>query len=1025
MGRQVDGFARGHGRPVDDDNARGATNVILPESKKTFHLYQAKFVKDILETPGHILLESPTGSGKTLMAVSATAMAQAEGVAPHVVIIAPQKQIEHGFTECNGMVVGFPRGNFHKPSFRVPADAIRSPVGGRRSICRQVIDYLETKAPGYALAISHAAATTLLRQHGAERLPRNLAGATLMVDEAHHAPADGLNSFADAWEERGGRLVYFTATPHRGDGRKVARPNMTRLVRSLGEHMQSGLAPSKIASEIVPFGSKGDKVTAAEYSGEAVSRDGRQQRQLVNAILGKWEAEDRPKTIIKVPVMSGGSGPVVAALVKKFRKAGARVHDATGLGKAKQDHFKAILAAERTLSYAESQYDVVIGIQRVVEGTDWIHCSDVYCVGVPGNLGTAIQLLGRATRKKGEGHPRADVAKLTFFVPTAGGDSLDQLSFEHSRHTVMLCVFLADHEVGEQWIVAAEIRKGLGGGPIDVVPPAAEPDIAPETYAEIKVHMAAALEGKPDATIGDLIDAARKAMPGVEEADLNYVAVHVLAGDKPAVRKKIRKKFAERVDLPPEIQEEKREVFEEIVREFRDTQLAGTSSLKLLAGQTHVMNGGGIRKIADRFREAKSTPLTEEMILRWVKEWHEREGRYPTKRSGEIPGSGGVTWVAIDANLRVGCRGWPGGSSLARFVAKHFDIRNATNLPELTEEMIVGWVNEWHDREHKWPDAASGEIPGSGGETWSAINRALRSGCRNIVGGSSLSKFIGKHFNIRNSGNAPNLSIDMIKRWISEWYSRNGEYPTCNSGEIPGSGGEKWKHVSVYLNSGRRGLPGGSSIGRLVAEHFGERNSTNTPPLSVEVIKKWVSEWHETKGKWPTAASGKIPGSGGENWRNIDSILRNGGRDMPGGSSVGRFVSEHFGVRNLSNLPPLTSGQVIQWIKEWRKRNSEWPRPNSGEIPNSGGETWGSVNEALRNRRGKGRGLPPGGSSLTKFIAEHFPESRKPSTGTPAVNVPTSSPKPSTEPKESSTDERQPQPRRKRKSESRHARDVA
>jgi len=56
-----------------------------------------------------------------------------------------------------------------------------------------------------------------------------------------------------------------------------------------------------------------------------------------------------------------------------------------------KERFLTALGAEKTRSHAESQYDVVVGIQRVMEGTDWPVCAAVYCVGMPGSLNTVVQ----------------------------------------------------------------------------------------------------------------------------------------------------------------------------------------------------------------------------------------------------------------------------------------------------------------------------------------------------------------------------------------------------------------------------------------------------------------------------------------------------------------------------------------------------------------------------------------------------------------------------------------------------------
>jgi hypothetical protein len=88
------------------------------------------------------------------------------------------------------------------------------------------------------------------------------------IDEAHHASADGLSQIVTLWRERGSQLFFFTATPYRGDGRPVKLDGMRSYRRSLAEHMAEGFAPRHGDSEIVALGHPGDKVTAAQFTGE-------------------------------------------------------------------------------------------------------------------------------------------------------------------------------------------------------------------------------------------------------------------------------------------------------------------------------------------------------------------------------------------------------------------------------------------------------------------------------------------------------------------------------------------------------------------------------------------------------------------------------------------------------------------------------------------------------------------------------------------------------------------------------------
>src|SRR5438552_14574037 len=82
---------------------------------------------------------------------------------------------------------------------------------------------------------------------------------------------------------------------------------------------------------------------------------------------------------------------------------------------------------------------------------------------MPGSLNTVVQFLGRAMRLKGEDYPAAqrDRARLVFFVPCGGGAALADLPIDHSLPVPLTCCFLADHEVGQQWIVLREVRRGI------------------------------------------------------------------------------------------------------------------------------------------------------------------------------------------------------------------------------------------------------------------------------------------------------------------------------------------------------------------------------------------------------------------------------------------------------------------------------------------------------------------------------------------------------------------------------------
>ena len=77
--------------------------------------------------------------------------------------------------------------------------------------------------------------------------------------------------------------------------------------------------------------------------------------------------------------------------------------------------------------------------------------------------------------------------------------------------------------------------------------------------------------------------------------------------------------------------------------------------------------------------------------------------------------------------------------TLSKFLSEHGRHR------KLTAEKILVWADRYRKKYGKWPSKESGDIEGSGGETWAALNSALKRGLRGLPSRSSLSKFLKAH----------------------------------------------------------------------------------------------------------------------------------------------------------------------------------------------------------------------------------------------------------------------------------------
>jgi hypothetical protein len=277
---------------------------------------------------------------------------------------------------------------------------------------------------------------------------------------------------------------------------------------------------------------------------------------------------------------------------------------------------------------------------------------------------------------------------------------------------------------------------------------------------------------------------------------------------------------------------------------------------------------------------------------------------------------------------------------------------------------IWKWIKEYHHSKYTYPKRDTGPIDGTLGETWYKVDKALRDGTRGLQGGSSLARLLEAEFGVRNRSNLPDLDYPTILQWLDAQHAAIGVWARKDSGPVMGQPGETWANVDAALRCGLRGLPGGSSLARLLAEYRGVVNPADRPPLTEDLIAGRVVEHHHAKGTYPTRASGPIAGSDGDTWLAIDAALHRGTRGLPGGSSLADLLSRRFGVPNAANPPPLTEELILSWADLEKARSGLYPNATSGPVVDAPGETWGAINKALREGH---RGLP-GGSSLAELL---------------------------------------------------------
>jgi hypothetical protein len=237
----------------------------------------------------------------------------------------------------------------------------------------------------------------------------------------------------------------------------------------------------------------------------------------------------------------------------------------------------------------------------------------------------------------------------------------------------------------------------------------------------------------------------------------------------------------------------------------------------------------------------------------------------------------------------------------------------------------LSWADAHRVRTSRWPSGTGGQVHGAPGETWLAVSSALRQGLRGLPR-SSLARLLARRLGARNRGDLPRLTERDVLRWADVHRAARGRWPNTNGGRVGAARGETWKALDAALKRGGRGLPGGSSLTRLLAERRQAPDTARPPRLTEARVLSWADAHRRRTGQWPGAQSGRVEGVPGETWYKVDLALWQGNRSLPGGDSLrrllrrsGRHVPERRGRPRKAAVTDLAPAQGTPACREPRR----------------------------------------------------------------------------------------------------------
>jgi hypothetical protein len=311
-----------------------------------------------------------------------------------------------------------------------------------------------------------------------------------------------------------------------------------------------------------------------------------------------------------------------------------------------------------------------------------------------------------------------------------------------------------------------------------------------------------------------------------------------------------------------------------------------------------------------------------------------------------------MSWKEVNIALVFGRSGLPGATDLRRLLVQHRGPEAGGPCPDLTIEQILGWANAYHAAKGRWPNTGSGRVADASQYTWRDIDMVLREGLGGLPGGTTLRQLVDPAHTPKVRRRRYKLTVALILCWADAFHEACGHWPTRRSGRVASVPSEDWINIDYGLRNGWRGLPGGSSLARLLFEQRGVPNPKQGPALCPDQIVAWADAHHAATGKWPTRKCGTVTDAPAEKWSAIDRFLSEGGRGLPRGSSLARLLNQYRSDRKV-----LTLEMIRAWGAAHHAATGRWPNTMSGPIAGAPGLTWRKINMVLYSGR---RGLPRG-----------------------------------------------------------------
>jgi hypothetical protein len=328
------------------------------------------------------------------------------------------------------------------------------------------------------------------------------------------------------------------------------------------------------------------------------------------------------------------------------------------------------------------------------------------------------------------------------------------------------------------------------------------------------------------------------------------------------------------------------------------------------------------------------------------------DGRFPTSAEGwALPG---LAWGTVDARLRDGACGLPGGTTLSKWLDEAYPAERSST--PYTSASLRDWVTAYREANGgAFPHVDTGAIPGTD-RTWKNVNDALRRGlaftkCR------SLSTWLDDQFPHDRRKKAALITSDLILTLVEAYRAEHdGEFPYRETGKVAGIN-MTWTQLDNAL------LQGGKSLAKWLAKRHPE-----FVELPEQRLRTWVEDYaRENERALPAQKSGDILGTGWS-WQLVDRAFRTGAMAWATSGSLSAWLDATFPAERF-----LSSANLRMWVDEHLATHGTFPTKDSAlPVAETSSWTWRRIDRAMHSAS---CGWPEK-SSLSRWLDRQYPDLR-------------------------------------------------